>query len=123
MEATFQTNYTYDNDNRERTAVTFGHTRTTHYDAFGRVTERNWNEGTSSQYKSICYYPGNGNNRSLLPNKVMAFRSIVSGTEYLKLASEGKIIEKPEDISKISDKAYPCPRYFSYLLCFWPVML
>ena len=43
---------------------------------------------------------------------------IVSGTEYLKLASEGKSIEKPEDISKISDKTYPCPQYFSYLLCF-----
>ena len=46
-EATFATDYTYDKDNRERTAKAFGHTRTTHYDKLGRVTEKNWDETTS----------------------------------------------------------------------------
>ncbi len=43
------------------------------YDAFGRVTEKNWNEGDSSQYKTIYTYatPSNTNNRSLLVSRVM----------------------------------------------------
>ena len=60
-EATFSTAYTYDTDNRERTVKAYGHTRTTHYDKLGRVTERNWDETTANgtttaMHKTIYRY-------------------------------------------------------------------
>ncbi len=70
-EATFQTSYGYDKDNREITAGTFGHTRTTHYDRYGRVERRVWNEGEETQHKTIYRYWDNGNNCYGLVKEIM----------------------------------------------------
>ncbi len=70
-EAVFQTSYGYDKDNRETTVGSFGHTRTTHYDKYGRVERRVWNEGEESQHKTLYRYWDNGNNIYSLVKEIM----------------------------------------------------
>ena len=83
------------------------------YDVCGNMLTRGTKSYTWGQGKQLASVSNGHTIQYQYDHKL-----IVSGTEYLKLASEGKSIEKPEDISKISDKTYPCPQYFSYLLCF-----
>lgn len=73
-EATFQTNYVYDKDSRERTVTTFGHTRTTHYDKYGRISQQVWDEesDTDGKHKTIYTYMDSGNNRYSLVKRIMA---------------------------------------------------
>jgi RHS repeat-associated protein len=70
-EAVFQTSYAYDKDSRETEVTAYGHTRTTHYDKFGRVTERNWNQDTDTQHKTIYRYAEDGDNRSSQISRIM----------------------------------------------------
>lgn len=73
-EATFQTNYVYDKDSRERTVTTFGHTRTTHYDKYGRISQQVWDEepDTDGKHKTIYTYMDSGDNRYSLVKRIMA---------------------------------------------------
>lgn len=93
-EATFQTNYVYDKDSRERTVTTFGHTRTTHYDKYGRVTEQVWNEQAKAggEHKTIYTYDDRGNNRYSLVKEIM----VGGKSTFYKYDENGNIIQISE---------------------------
>ena len=91
-EATFQTNYVYDKDSREQKVTTFGHTRTTHYDKYGRVTEQVWNEGAAGQHKTIYTYDDRGNNRYSLVKEIM----VGGKSTFYKYDENGNIIQISE---------------------------
>ena len=91
-EATFQTNYVYDKDSREQKVTTFGHTRTTHYDKYGRVTEQVWNEGDAGQHKTIYTYDDRGNNRYSLVKEIM----VGGKSTFYKYDENGNIIQISE---------------------------
>ena len=91
-EATFQTNYVYDKDSREQKVTTFGHTRTTHYDKYGRVTEQVWNEDAAGQHKTIYTYDDRGNNRYSLVKEIM----VGGKSTFYKYDENGNIIQISE---------------------------
>ena len=91
-EATFQTNYVYDKDSREQKVTTFGHTRTTHYDKYGRVTEQVWNEDAAGQHKTIYTYDDKGNNRYSLVKEIM----VGGKSTFYKYDENGNIIQISE---------------------------
>ena len=93
-EATFQTNYVYDKDSREQKVTTFGHTRTTHYDKYGRVTEQVWNEQEKAggEHKTIYTYDDRGNNRYSLVKEIM----VGGKSTFYKYDENGNIIQISE---------------------------
>ena len=62
------TAYAYDDDGRESTCDIGGKTRTADYDAYGRVTDRNW--GSSHNANQHFDYPLSGTRASARPNKI-----------------------------------------------------
>ena len=91
-EATFQTNYVYDKDSREQKVTTFGHTRTTHYDKYGRISQQVWNEGAAGQHKTIYTYMDSGNNRYSLVKEIM----VGGKSTFYKYDENGNIIQISE---------------------------
>ena len=91
-EATFQTNYVYDKDSREQKVTTFGHTRTTHYDNYGRISQQVWNEGAAGQHKTIYTYMDSGNNRYSLVKEIM----VGGKSTFYKYDENGNIIQISE---------------------------